>query len=223
MRMVAAHGLGAFRASCGRRCRQVEGTCKQLIHHLHGIVGQALSPLSPKAASYEDVTMKNRLRLAAALMILTAVPAGAAEELVLNIDRSQLLNVTTPPGAIVIGDPFVVDVTVQGQQIFVHGRAYGETDMVILDTQGNQIANFEVLVKESSSNHTLSVYKAGKRYSSLCLPDCQSVVRVGDDPGYMGATAGSLMQKQGLAQGRSTPVAVSAPPPTPTEGANGSQ
>ena len=155
--------------------------------------------------------MKNRLSLAAAVMLMSAIPASAAEELILYADHTQLLNVTTTPGAIVIGDPYVADVTVQGQQIFIHGRAYGETDMMILDTDGKQIANFDVLVKESVSSHTLSVYKAGKRASSLCLPDCQAIVRVGDDPAYMGNTASSQMQKQSLAQGRAMPTSNNTP------------
>lgn len=157
--------------------------------------------------------MKYRLCVAAALFALSALPAAAAEPLVLSADRTQLLSVSTPPGAIVIGDPFIADVTVQGQQIFVHGRAYGETDMIILDTEGNQIANFEVMVKERENDATLSVYKAGKRYSSSCMPDCQSIVRVGDDPSHMSAIANTFNQKQNLGQGRSTPTTVAPPPP----------
>ena len=65
----------------------------------------------------------------------------------------------------------------------LHARSFGETNIIVLDEQGNQLADYEVTV-QLGGNNNVAVFKAGYRYSYVCAPDCESTLHVGDDKEY---------------------------------------
>jgi hypothetical protein len=147
--------------------------------------------------------MANRLATTGFLlgMVLTvAGPAAAATDLILTVDQAKLLAVSGDPGTIVVGNPNIADVTVQGRQVFVHGRNYGTTNMIIFDRDGNQLAALEVTVT-MGGNHNLSVYRAGGRNSYTCAPQCEITLQVGDANEFFDNTSKQMTGKTGLATG----------------------
>jgi Flp pilus assembly secretin CpaC len=114
-----------------------------------------------------------------ALLASVTVPAFAGEPLTIQSDSSRLLTVASTPGTVVIGNPAIADVTMNGKQIFIHGRAFGETNLLIMDTAGNQIVNFDITVADSAAN-TVTLFRGTSRYSYSCAPNCGSVMMVGD-------------------------------------------
>ena len=138
--------------------------------------------------------------------------ARAAEELIIKTDQTQLLTVSAAPGAAVVGNPSIADVTVHGTQIFLHGRAYGETNLIILDVEGNQLANFDIVVQKRANNE-IALYKAGGKSSYVCAPDCEATVQVGDQSDYFEAIAKQNSTKSSMASGSAAPSATVAPPP----------
>jgi Flp pilus assembly secretin CpaC len=114
-----------------------------------------------------------------ALLTSLSLPAFAGEPITIQSDSSKLLTVAATPGTVVIGNPSIADVTMNGKQIFIHGRAFGETNLLIMDTQGNQIVNFDITVADNGTN-TVTLYRGVKRYSFSCAPNCGSVMMVGD-------------------------------------------
>ena len=114
------------------------------------------------------------------LALLSSSTALAAQDLVILTDQTQLLSISGNPGTVVIGNPSIADATVQGTRIFVHGRSYGTTNMVILDQDGNQISSFDITVQTTQKN-ALAIFKAGSRYSYECTPLCETTVEIGDD------------------------------------------
>ena len=96
------------------------------------------------------------------LALLSSSTALAAQDLVILTDQTQLLSISGNPGTVVIGNPSIADATVQGTRIFVHGRSYGTTNMVILDQDGNQISSFDITV-QTIQKYALSIFKAGSR------------------------------------------------------------
>lgn len=120
-----------------------------------------------------------------ALALLTAagVPAMAAESLTIQTDKTQLVSVSAEPGTVVVGNPSIADVTVNGKQIFVHGRAFGDTNLIILDAAGNQIANFDITVAHNPTN-AVALYRAGVRTSYTCAPLCEVTMQPGDPLPY---------------------------------------
>lgn len=133
--------------------------------------------------------------------VFAAHPAAAAEQLILLTDQTQLLTLPRPAGTIVVGNPTFADVTVQGEQVYLHGRAFGTTNLIIMDETGVRMADFEVTVQMGGSNN-LAMYKAGQRYSYVCAPNCEGTLQAGDASSFLGTNAGMFATKTGLATGK---------------------
>jgi Pilus formation protein N terminal region len=147
---------------------------------------------------------------ALSLTILWSSTALAAQDLIVRTDETQLLSVSGNPGAVVIGNPSIADATVHGSQIYVHGRGFGTTNLIVLDQDGNQLASFDVTV-QLGGNNNVALYKAGSRYSYICAPLCENNVQVGDDHTWTDDIIKLNQKKTDLATGKSS--AQSAAPP----------
>jgi hypothetical protein len=138
--------------------------------------------------------------LLAAFTISAASSALGGTDVVVMADQAKLLSVGGEPSTVVVGNPNIADVTVQGTNVFVHGRNFGSTNLIVLDKEGNQLANLDVTVM-LGGNHNLNVYRGGSKYSYVCAPLCQVVVQVGDKLEYFDGVADETAKKNGLATG----------------------
>jgi hypothetical protein len=120
------------------------------------------------------------LAFAAALMSF-AGPALAANDVIIYTDQAKILHLTGQPGTIVVGNPSIADVTVEGERVVLMGRSYGVTNIIILDHDGEQLAALDVTVQITDKN-AVHVFKAGGRMSLVCAPVCEQTLQVGDDP-----------------------------------------
>ena len=146
---------------------------------------------------------------ALSLAFLTTL-ASASEELVIKSDQTQLLSISGTPGTVVIGNPSIADATVHDNKVFLHGRASGSTNLIILDQEGNQLATFDVTV-QIGGNNNVAVFKAATRFSYTCAPLCEAAMQVGDDVPWTDDIIKLNGKKLDLATGKSS--AESAPPP----------
>ncbi len=114
-----------------------------------------------------------------AFLSVTALPASAREDLTIYSDHSTIIALPKRPGTVVVGNPSIADVTLDGQRLLLHGRGFGNTNVTILDEGGQTILDYEVFVTLSEAN-AATVFKAGGRQSYSCAGDCQPVLTVGD-------------------------------------------
>lgn len=142
--------------------------------------------------------------------------AFAGSPITVYTDQTQMLALTADPGTVVVGNPAIADVSVDGKRVFLHGRSYGNTNITILDPQGNQLANFEVSVTHNASNE-VAIFSAtsnpgerASRSSYACDPLCQKAVIAGDNPTFFGEISGMNAQKSSAALGNAT-TPVNAP------------
>ena len=140
---------------------------------------------------------------ALALAFLHTSASLAAQELVIKTDQTQLISISGNPGTVVIGNPSIADVTVHGNKLFVHGRAYGSTNLIILDENGNQLSALDITVMLGGENN-LQVYKAGARFSYVCAPGCEGTLQSGDAAGFFGDISKMDAKKSGTAQGKAS-------------------
>ena len=143
--------------------------------------------------------------LAGVMVFLTSGMSAQAEiqTLAVAVDESQILQLPAQPGAIIIGNPSIADVSIQGQKLFVHGRSFGQTNLIILDLQGNQIASFK-LVGQLAQDSLISVYRGHERFSYSCAGTCEANLQVGDDKDYAERIKKQMSDKFGLATGSET-------------------
>jgi Pilus formation protein N terminal region len=142
-----------------------------------------------------------------------AVPSAEAGQLLeIEVDESQIMTLPSTPGAIVIGNPAIADVSIQGQKIFVHGRGFGQTNLTILDLQGNQIANFNVVGKQTKSS-ALALFRGPDRYSYSCATYCEAEAQIGDQQERMLGILAQNSAKIELATGNKTAEATAPQAP----------
>lgn len=148
------------------------------------------------------------------LALIFSSTALAATELIVKADETQLVSVSGTPGTVIVGNPSIADATVHGSKIFIHGRAFGQTSLAILDQDGNQLATFEITVQVTGNNN-VAVFKAASRFSYVCAPLCEETMQLGDEHGWTDEIIKLNQKKLDLATGKSS--AQSAAPPAPAQ------
>jgi len=119
--------------------------------------------------------------LAAALW--PAAPA-AADDLIVRYDQSQLLRLPRAVADIVVGNPSVADVSVQGgHMLVVTGKTFGVTNVIALDAERNVIQDQRIVVQQDE-RRVISLTKGSSRFSYSCTPNCSSTLTIGDNAEY---------------------------------------
>ena len=116
----------------------------------------------------------------AGLVLLSTGRLLAGASITVGADHARVVSVAGTPSAVVVGNPMFADVSVQQGVIIVHGRNFGATNVIVLDIDGNQLAAFDVNVT-STGDRNISVFKAGRAFSSVCAPLCQYTLQTGED------------------------------------------
>lgn len=148
----------------------------------------------------------------AATLACTAAPAIAAQPLVVYTDQSKIIDLSRAPGIVVVGNPSIADATIQGQKVFLHGRGFGTTNVIILDEDGAQLADFEIDVQLGGQNN-VALFKAGSLQSYVCVDNCEAAMHVGDFPDYFKEIVLERNKdKIGLATGQKSAEANEPPP-----------
>ncbi len=137
-----------------------------------------------------------------AALINISLATGSAAELNITVyaDQAKILKVNGTPASVVIGNPMIADISIQGEVLAVHGRHFGNTNLIILDHQGNELASLLVNVIRPEINN-VEMFKGGAegkmvgKFSYICAPDCESIVMPGDDNDYNAAIAGQISTK----------------------------
>ena len=130
--------------------------------------------------------------IAALALTLSAAGAGAAcaASLSVPLDRSVRLTVPGAAASVVVGNPAVADVTVvDTHTLFVSGRGFGSTDIVVLDASGRVLVSTDVSVSPPNTGH-VSVYRGAARTDLACSPGCQLSPRAGTSAGVGGGGGG---------------------------------
>jgi Flp pilus assembly secretin CpaC len=102
--------------------------------------------------------------------------AGAAEEqdlLRVFMNHARVLKLDRPVAKVIVGNAQVADATVaDATTIVLTGRSFGTTNLVLLDADGNAIADERVLVSIDEGN-TVRVFKQTERSVLSCTPNCE--------------------------------------------------
>lgn len=114
----------------------------------------------------------------ACLSGILAVGSGVAQAeedglLRVYMNHARVLKLDRPAAKVIIGNSDVADATVADPTtIVLTGRAFGTTNLVLLDADGNAIADERILVSIDEGN-TVRVYKQTDRSVLSCTPNCE--------------------------------------------------
>lgn len=139
--------------------------------------------------------VKTALTCCAAALISCAAHAG---QITVETGKAKVLKLKTNADSVIIGNPNIADVAVHDDTLlFITGKSYGTTNLMIFDNQGNTIHSSDVVVT-SNTKTWVSVTRAGSNFTYDCSPTCRPTLSPGDDPTHFGGVAEQLAQQQEL-------------------------
>jgi Flp pilus assembly secretin CpaC len=135
--------------------------------------------------------------------VTTDVSSASAADMIVKYDQSQLLRLPRPAADIIIGNPTIADVSIQGGNLLVvTGKAFGITNIIILDADRNIIQDQRIMV-ERDVNKIVHLQKGVNRQSWNCSPQCNPTVTIGDDPEYFAKSMSNASSKAKNVEGGS--------------------
>ena len=157
------------------------------------------------------------LRHIAALIVTSSIAAASitpafsetgsyddTDKVIVTVDQAKVFRISRPAATIIIGNPSIVDATIQDDQTLVlTGRSFGVTNLIILDENGDSVIDQAVVVRGSETN-TVRIYRGGDNRETLaCAPVCESTVTIGDNQGTFDAASGQITARNALSQSNS--------------------
>ncbi len=129
-----------------------------------------------------------RAGLLATMTLLAAATISAqqakANDLIVRYDQSQILRLPRPVSELIIGNPSIADVAIQGSDLLViTGKTFGVTNVIALDADRNVIQDQRVIVQRDEQR-LVNLIKGALRQSYTCSPNCQPTITIGDDPAF---------------------------------------
>lgn len=120
--------------------------------------------------------------------------------IVVNVNMARVLRINSPAATVIVGNPGVADVTIQDPQtLILTGKSYGQTNLIVLDSAGNPIADTLIEVVQTQAN-IVTVYMGLSRTTLACEPVCQPTITMGDDPAFTSRTIASSTLVENAAQ-----------------------
>jgi Flp pilus assembly secretin CpaC len=133
-------------------------------------------------------------------IFLARAAAQAAEPISIYIDRAKVMRISRPAETVIIGNPLIADATIQdNQMLIITGRSYGTTNLIVLDSNGQPIAD-ELLTVQAADDAQVTVYKRADRQTLSCNPDCGPMMSIGDDAKSFGAVSSQVKDYQGVSR-----------------------
>ena len=143
-------------------------------------------------------------RLAALLLafgLALPMPAQAQDgaPVSVNVNMARVLRISAPAATVIVGNPGIADVTIQDPLTLVlTGKSYGQTNLIVLDSAGEPIADTLVEVVQMQAG-IMTVYQGQARTTLACAPTCQPVITMGDDNSFSTQTfASSQLVQSGV-------------------------
>ncbi len=133
---------------------------------------------------------------------LALASTAYAEQLFVESSKTVPVRISGAASSIVIGNKNIADVAVHNENlIFVTGKSFGTTNLLVFDKAGRQIYSTDILVTTNSSN-LVTINRAGQSFTYDCSPNCKAVLSVGDDPDHFAALIDQQIQTQSLTDGQ---------------------
>ena len=120
----------------------------------------------------------------AALLLPAGTYAAGAQEakppIAVIMDRAKVMHISRPADTIIIGNPGIADATIQdAQTLIITGKSFGSTNLIVLDAEGNPIAD-EVLSVQPNDEAIVNVFRRSSRVTLSCTPSCSPTLAIGD-------------------------------------------
>jgi len=152
------------------------------------------------------------ISLALSALLTAGISSSASAESVsevnnrsvlVTVDQAKVFRVSRPASTIIIGNPAIVDATIQDDQtLILTGRSFGVTNLIVLDESGDALVDQPVVVRASETN-TVRIYRRNSRATLACSPVCEPTLTIGDDNAAFDFASGQIQARNQLSQSNS--------------------
>lgn len=122
-----------------------------------------------------------KIAAATVLTIMAGVSGSSGTETGIEVvmNQAKIVKLTQDAATIVVGNPEIVDATVQDSRtIVLTGKGFGVTNLVVLDPEGKAVVDEAIFVSRSDEK-TLRVYRRSKVQTMSCTPFCEGAYKNG--------------------------------------------
>ena len=138
------------------------------------------------------MSLKSLLALAVVTVTPSIAHAGPGGQYSVELNKTEVVYLPANAGAVVIGNPEIADVSVHSANtIFVVGRGYGETNLIVLDAAGHKIMDADIQVVNTLPASGVRIYNGKERETYSCAPYCQPAPVLGDNRSFLAANQGT--------------------------------
>lgn len=121
-----------------------------------------------------------KLFLAAVSMVAAAIGPASARDIRVALDQAFPIRLSEAAQGVAIGNPSIAGVSVQNDQfLFVTGRSYGSTNLVVLGANNRVLYNGRVEVVPDETN-VVMVTRGAETARLECTPLCRPRPDIGD-------------------------------------------
>lgn len=137
---------------------------------------------------------------AAVSTVDAAGQSGAANSVIVTVDQAKVFRISRPAATIIVGNPAIVDATIEDEQTLVlTGRSFGVTNLIVLDVKGDAVIDQPVVVRGSETN-TVRIYRRESRETLACAPVCEPTLTIGDDNTAFGFASNQIQARNQLSE-----------------------
>jgi Flp pilus assembly secretin CpaC len=145
--------------------------------------------------------MTKKFLAALALSLALAPVAAAADPFTVQVDQTVTLKVGGAANSVIIGNATVADVAVHdARTLLITGKAFGSTNLTVLDRGGNTIYTNQIIVG-GESDSGLTIIRGQGTYSYSCSDKCRATPMVGDAPEHFSGVMSTVTGKAAAAKG----------------------
>jgi Flp pilus assembly secretin CpaC len=113
-------------------------------------------------------------------MLAVSAEVARANDLRVALDQSVPVRLAQPAEGVSIGNPSIAGVSVQNDRfLFVTGRAYGTTNLVVMGADNRVLYSGRVTVTPDETN-VVMVTRGGQTARMECTPLCRPTPDIGD-------------------------------------------
>jgi Flp pilus assembly secretin CpaC len=135
---------------------------------------------------------------------IVLAPMAQAEAFKVFVDQTVTLKLTAPADSIVIGNAMVADVAVHDPMtLLVTGKAFGSTNLMVLDRNGRTIYS-NVLAVGNNDDNELTIIRgaSGGANTYSCIDKCYATAKVGDEAVHFSSVMTTVNGKAAAAKGQ---------------------
>jgi len=139
--------------------------------------------------------------LATLAFAVAFAPAALADPFKVMVDQTVTLKIAGAANSVIVGNATVADVAVHdARTLLVTGKAFGATNLTVLDRAGNTIYSNQLVVG-GEDDSGLTIVRGQGTYSYSCLDKCRATPMVGDDVTHFSSVMSTVTGKAATARG----------------------